>query len=207
MCLILLCISLGMTRECAEAQEALMSCDGFSSLLRALQSSVEKLRVKAAFMLTCLCNENPVYKGDNSILFVNDPNSVFKLLTVFANVIRYAVRYGFCGAVCSPFAAGTGLDARALTGRFVFSDGWSCSGYCRVSPIWISFKGTAGEPHWILCRSRRVWGTQILLFLQIFLNRYETVIVLLKHQEEVEYCRQLLAIIFKGDSFEDDRWF
>lgn len=36
-------------------------------------------------------------------------------------------------------------------------------------------------------------------------NRYETVIMLLKHQEEVEYCRQLLAIIFKGDSFEDDR--
>ena len=109
MCLILLCISLGMTRECAEAQEALMSCDGFSSLLRALQSSVEKLRVKAAFMLTCLCNENPVYKGDNSILFVNDPNSVFfKLLIVFADVIRFAVRYGFCGAFCSPFAAGTG---------------------------------------------------------------------------------------------------
>ena len=54
----------GMTRECSEGQEALINCDGFSSLLRALQSTVEKLRVKAAFMLTCLCNENPAYKGD-----------------------------------------------------------------------------------------------------------------------------------------------
>jgi len=58
-----------MTRECAEAQEALMSCDGFSSLLRALQSPVEKLRVKAAFMLTCLCNENPAYKSDSITYF------------------------------------------------------------------------------------------------------------------------------------------
>jgi len=51
-----------LIRENAQAQTAFINCDGFSSLLRALQTSVEKLRVKAAFLLTCLCNENPAFK-------------------------------------------------------------------------------------------------------------------------------------------------
>nr|CAG4642075.1 EOG090X0EEI [Eurycercus lamellatus] len=51
-----------LTRDSEEAQNTLVSMDGFSSLLRALQSSIEKLRVKAAFMLKCLCIENPSFK-------------------------------------------------------------------------------------------------------------------------------------------------
>nr|CAG4640403.1 EOG090X0EEI [Daphnia pulex] len=51
-----------LTRECAEAQDAFVHCDGFSSLLRALQSSLGKLKIKASFLLTCLCNENPSFK-------------------------------------------------------------------------------------------------------------------------------------------------
>lgn len=54
---------LGITRDCADAQKAFANLDGFSSLLRALQSPIEKLRVKSSFMLTCLCNENPSLKG------------------------------------------------------------------------------------------------------------------------------------------------
>nr|CAG4635093.1 EOG090X0EEI [Alona affinis] len=51
-----------LTRDCLEAQKALVANDGFSSLLRALQSPVEKLRAKAAFMLKCLCIEDPSHK-------------------------------------------------------------------------------------------------------------------------------------------------
>jgi len=51
-----------LIRENMQAQTAFVDCDGFSSLLRVLQTSVEKLRVKAAFLLTCLCNENPAFK-------------------------------------------------------------------------------------------------------------------------------------------------
>nr|CAG4646604.1 EOG090X0EEI [Macrothrix elegans] len=51
-----------ITRESPEAQNEFVNSDGFSSLLRALQSDIEKLKVKSAFMLTCLCNENPSFK-------------------------------------------------------------------------------------------------------------------------------------------------
>nr|CAG4649719.1 EOG090X0EEI [Scapholeberis mucronata] len=51
-----------ITRECEEAQKVFVSLDGFSSLLRALQSSIDKLKIKASFMLACLCNENQSYK-------------------------------------------------------------------------------------------------------------------------------------------------
>nr|CAG4645149.1 EOG090X0EEI [Leptodora kindtii] len=51
-----------LIRECAEAQNAFVLNDGFSTLLRILQSPVEKLRIKTSFMLTSLCNDNPAYK-------------------------------------------------------------------------------------------------------------------------------------------------
>ena len=53
-------IFLGLTWECAEAQDAFVHCDG---LLRVLQSSIDKLKIKASFLLACLCNENPTFKG------------------------------------------------------------------------------------------------------------------------------------------------
>jgi hypothetical protein len=53
-------IFLGLTWECAEAQDAFVHCDG---LLRVLQSSIDKLKIKASFLLVCLCNENPTFKG------------------------------------------------------------------------------------------------------------------------------------------------
>jgi len=51
-----------LIRECPEAQAVFVEHDGFSSLLRVLQAPVEKLRVKASFLLKALCNENPSYK-------------------------------------------------------------------------------------------------------------------------------------------------
>ena len=60
----------GLIRECADGQKVFVEHDGFSSLLRVLQSPVEKLRVKAAFMLRSLCNEDASYKSDFSRLSI-----------------------------------------------------------------------------------------------------------------------------------------
>lgn len=144
-----------MTRECAEAQEALMSCDGFSSLLRALQSSVEKLRVKAAFMLTCLCNENPVYKDT-----LCDMGFVEQFVALLQR-------------------ERDSTHEHLLAALFSLTDGHAAAiAECRRSEFHLR---------------------------ELLENRIESSAGQEEFEEEVEYCRQLLAILFKGDSFEDDR--
>lgn len=49
-------------RNCPAAQEQFMSEDGLSILVRAMQSGVEKLRMKSAFVLSNVANQNPAYK-------------------------------------------------------------------------------------------------------------------------------------------------
>lgn len=51
-----------LTRDCQEAQKIFTDNDGFSVLMRAMQQDVEKLKIKAAFMLSALCNNTPEYK-------------------------------------------------------------------------------------------------------------------------------------------------
>ncbi|XP_069134050.1 hsp70-binding protein 1-like [Argopecten irradians] len=51
-----------LCRDVPSAQKVFVENDGFSVVMRAMQSDVEKLKIKAAFMLTSLCNENPEYK-------------------------------------------------------------------------------------------------------------------------------------------------
>lgn len=53
-----------IVRNCPEALEAFSKHDGFSVLLRAMQSDVEKLRVKSAFLLSALCGEHPAIRDD-----------------------------------------------------------------------------------------------------------------------------------------------
>jgi len=40
-----------------------MRLDGFSYLLRAMQTDIDKLRVKSTFMLSALCEARPQVKG------------------------------------------------------------------------------------------------------------------------------------------------
>ncbi|XP_065557142.1 hsp70-binding protein 1-like [Artemia franciscana] len=47
-----------IARGCQEAQQELAKHDGFSVFLRTLQSNSEKLKTKAAFLLTALCRDN-----------------------------------------------------------------------------------------------------------------------------------------------------
>lgn len=42
--------------------------DGFSVLMRAMQTDVEKLKVKAAFMLSALCVDRPDIKGRDLVM-------------------------------------------------------------------------------------------------------------------------------------------
>ncbi|XP_035674214.1 hsp70-binding protein 1-like [Branchiostoma floridae] len=51
-----------LTGSCEEAQQRLVEHDGFSVLMRAMQSDTEKLKVKAAFLLRNLCLSNPQHK-------------------------------------------------------------------------------------------------------------------------------------------------
>jgi len=53
----------GLTRESSEAQLEFDRLDGFSVLLRAMQSDVEKLQTKSAFLVSALCQQQPSFKS------------------------------------------------------------------------------------------------------------------------------------------------
>lgn len=50
-----------VTRESSEAQSEFVRHDGFSVLLRAMQSDVEKLQMKSAFLMSALCQQQPLF--------------------------------------------------------------------------------------------------------------------------------------------------
>ncbi|XP_041365570.1 hsp70-binding protein 1-like isoform X1 [Gigantopelta aegis] len=51
-----------LCRDSQDAQKVFTDCDGFSVLMRAMQSDVEKLVIKAAFFLCHMCIDQPVLK-------------------------------------------------------------------------------------------------------------------------------------------------
>ena len=58
----------GLVRENDAAQDAFIREDGFSSLMRAMQSDIEKLQIKAAFLLSALLWEQPKFNGQFEII-------------------------------------------------------------------------------------------------------------------------------------------
>jgi len=58
---IIFCV--GLTRESADAQLEFVEADGFSVLLRAMMSPVEKLQIKSTFLMSALCQQQPQFKG------------------------------------------------------------------------------------------------------------------------------------------------
>lgn len=50
-------------RDNKEGLKKFLNEDGFSVLLRAMQSNVDKLKVKSAFLLGALCSEHPAIRG------------------------------------------------------------------------------------------------------------------------------------------------
>nr|ATD13049.1 hsp70-binding protein 1 [Mizuhopecten yessoensis] len=51
-----------LCRDVPDAQKVFVEKDGFSVIMRAMQTDVEKLKIKAAFMLSSMCNEKPEFK-------------------------------------------------------------------------------------------------------------------------------------------------
>ncbi|KAL4236877.1 Hsp70-binding protein 1 [Mactra antiquata] len=47
-----------LTRECTDALEQFISNDGFSYIMRAMQTDISKLKIKSAFMLSSICTDN-----------------------------------------------------------------------------------------------------------------------------------------------------
>ena len=53
----------GLVRQFPEGEECFLSLDGFSVLMRAMQSDEEKLQVKAAFLLANIVLSDQKHKG------------------------------------------------------------------------------------------------------------------------------------------------
>lgn len=56
-------LTLGLVREQEAGLQAFLSHDGFSVLMRGMQSENEKLRTKSAFLLLNLLTSHPEHKG------------------------------------------------------------------------------------------------------------------------------------------------
>lgn len=62
----------GLIRENDHALEEFGHQEGYSVLLRAMQSHVEKMQIKSSFLLTYICNRQPVVKGNANMRNVKD---------------------------------------------------------------------------------------------------------------------------------------
>ena len=58
-----LSLFIGLTRDVEDSQTVFAQNDGFSVLLRAMQTGDEKLQTKAAFMMKAMCVSKPQFKG------------------------------------------------------------------------------------------------------------------------------------------------
>ena len=57
--------NVGLTRDVEAAQKVFTENDGFSVLMRAMQTDVEKLKIKSAFMLSSMVVDKPEFKGSS----------------------------------------------------------------------------------------------------------------------------------------------
>lgn len=63
-------VTLGLVREQEAGLQAFLSHDGFSVLMRGMQSENEKVRTKSAFLLLNLLTSHPEQKGTNEKAFI-----------------------------------------------------------------------------------------------------------------------------------------
>lgn len=65
-------VTLGLVREQEAGLQVFLSNDGFSLLMRGMQSENEKLRTKSAFLLLNLLMSHPEHKGKKGSLEVGN---------------------------------------------------------------------------------------------------------------------------------------
>jgi hypothetical protein len=61
-------LSKGSLRDYPPSLEYIVKYDGFGVLLSAMQSNIEKLQIKAAFLLSALCSESNAVRGEFLLL-------------------------------------------------------------------------------------------------------------------------------------------
>jgi hypothetical protein len=90
-------VFLGLIRENDHALEEFGHQEGCPVLLKAMQSNVEKLQIKSAFLLTYICHHHPAVKGN---------------VNVSSNVLRFRARGSIVveALCCKP--EGHGFDSR-----------------------------------------------------------------------------------------------
>lgn len=64
----------GLTRDVEESQSVFAENDGFSILVRVMQTGDEKLQTKAAFMMKAMCISRPEFKGTCLLFKFTDGN-------------------------------------------------------------------------------------------------------------------------------------
>lgn len=60
----------GLIRDYPQGEEEFVKVDGFSSLMRAMQSGEEKMVVKSSFLLNSLIRETEAHKGKPMLLIL-----------------------------------------------------------------------------------------------------------------------------------------
>ena len=82
----------GLVRQFPDGEEGFLSLDGFSVLMRAMQSDEEKLQVKAAFLLANIVLSDQKHKGTTSLFRLHKSlvlNVFVMLFYVYADSRRF----------------------------------------------------------------------------------------------------------------------
>ncbi|WAR03324.1 HPBP1-like protein [Mya arenaria] len=87
-----------LTRDNQQALDAFIQHDGFSYVMRAMQSDVEKLKIKSAFMLSSICTDNDRCKNtlcdigmiDQLVGHLSEEHSMFHehVMSAILNLVR-----------------------------------------------------------------------------------------------------------------------
>lgn len=87
-----------LTRECEDGLNSFLSHDGFSVVMRAMQTDIEKVKIKSAFMLSAICSDNDKCKDivcdigmiDQLVGHLSEEHSNFHehLLSAILSIVR-----------------------------------------------------------------------------------------------------------------------
>ncbi|XP_053383847.1 hsp70-binding protein 1-like [Mercenaria mercenaria] len=87
-----------LIRDCEEGLDGFLSHDGFSVIMRAMQTDIDKLKIKSAFMLSSICSDNNKCKDivcdigmiDQLVGHLSEEHSSFHehLLSALLSIVR-----------------------------------------------------------------------------------------------------------------------
>lgn len=126
-------LTLGLVREQEAGLQAFLSHDGFSVLMRGMQSEHEKLRTKSAFLLLNLLTSHPEHKGKlwgdamaNHSLQSEATSTIQRRLNVNVSFFSLTVN-----KVCSEYSSNSLSQAASLLEKYILFQ-WRDHIHCRI---------------------------------------------------------------------------